>query len=248
MTGGALRRVAAPLCRARHRHLPGARQDAGDQQLPAAAASGQPQPRQAVRRCARLRVCPEAGGDRRRRRGHARRSACSPTRWPCMATRRSSCARAAATSRPGTGGPMRAGTSVPIRACRSTSSATASSWRRPRSGRRGRTRSSRARSPTSPPAGLQNPPATAADSRHEVGRVGRANATGRSGGIACAQARYCDDFDALLDVARTANADFLPPLADAEVVKARPVGVGLHRARPELVRARQAGRHHLRRD
>jgi hypothetical protein len=32
-------------------------------------------------------------------------------------------------------------------------------------------------------------------------------------------AHNCDDFDTLLDVARTRNADFLPPLADSEVVK-----------------------------
>jgi len=32
-------------------------------------------------------------------------------------------------------------------------------------------------------------------------------------------AHYCDDYDALLDVAHTANADFLPPLTDDEVVK-----------------------------
>jgi hypothetical protein len=32
-------------------------------------------------------------------------------------------------------------------------------------------------------------------------------------------AHNCDDFDALLDVARTRNADFLPPLADSEVLK-----------------------------
>ena len=34
-----------------------------------------------------------------------------------------------------------------------------------------------------------------------------------------AQARFCDDFDALLDIACTANASFMPPLSDAEVVK-----------------------------
>jgi Primase C terminal 1 (PriCT-1) len=33
-------------------------------------------------------------------------------------------------------------------------------------------------------------------------------------------AHHCDDFDALLDVARTRNAEFLPPLEDGEVVKA----------------------------
>jgi hypothetical protein len=33
------------------------------------------------------------------------------------------------------------------------------------------------------------------------------------------QARHCDDLDALLDVARSANADFDPPLPDDEVVK-----------------------------
>lgn len=33
------------------------------------------------------------------------------------------------------------------------------------------------------------------------------------------EARHCDDFDALLDVARTHNAAFCPPLPDAEVVK-----------------------------
>jgi hypothetical protein len=33
-------------------------------------------------------------------------------------------------------------------------------------------------------------------------------------------AHYCDDFDALLDVARTANNQYLPPLSDSEVVKA----------------------------
>ncbi len=32
-------------------------------------------------------------------------------------------------------------------------------------------------------------------------------------------AHHCDDFDGLLDVARTRNAEFLPPLADHEVVK-----------------------------
>ena len=33
------------------------------------------------------------------------------------------------------------------------------------------------------------------------------------------EAHHCDDLDDLLDVARTANADCLPPLADAEVVR-----------------------------
>jgi Bifunctional DNA primase/polymerase, N-terminal/Primase C terminal 1 (PriCT-1) len=33
------------------------------------------------------------------------------------------------------------------------------------------------------------------------------------------RAYYCDDFDALLDVARTRNEEFLPPLPDNEVVK-----------------------------
>lgn len=33
-------------------------------------------------------------------------------------------------------------------------------------------------------------------------------------------AHNCDDFDTLLDVARTRNAEFLPPLADTEVIKA----------------------------
>jgi Bifunctional DNA primase/polymerase, N-terminal/Primase C terminal 1 (PriCT-1) len=32
-------------------------------------------------------------------------------------------------------------------------------------------------------------------------------------------ARYCDNLDALLDVARTRNEDFLPPLTESEVVK-----------------------------
>ena len=32
-------------------------------------------------------------------------------------------------------------------------------------------------------------------------------------------ARHCDNFESLLDVARTRNADFLPPLTDSEVVK-----------------------------
>ena len=33
-------------------------------------------------------------------------------------------------------------------------------------------------------------------------------------------AHYCDNFESLLDVARTRNADFSPPLLDSEVVKA----------------------------
>ena len=33
------------------------------------------------------------------------------------------------------------------------------------------------------------------------------------------QAHHCDDFEALLDVARTANESYLPPLTEAEVVK-----------------------------
>jgi Bifunctional DNA primase/polymerase, N-terminal/Primase C terminal 1 (PriCT-1) len=32
-------------------------------------------------------------------------------------------------------------------------------------------------------------------------------------------ARYCDDVDAVLDVARTHNAEFMPPLTDSEVMK-----------------------------
>ena len=32
-------------------------------------------------------------------------------------------------------------------------------------------------------------------------------------------AHHCDDFDALLDVALTANANFLPPLPEDEVMK-----------------------------
>ena len=33
------------------------------------------------------------------------------------------------------------------------------------------------------------------------------------------QAHYCDDLGALVDVARTANANYLPPLRDDEVIK-----------------------------
>ena len=33
------------------------------------------------------------------------------------------------------------------------------------------------------------------------------------------EAHYCDSFESLLDVARTRNSDFLPPLTDSEVVK-----------------------------
>ena len=33
------------------------------------------------------------------------------------------------------------------------------------------------------------------------------------------QAHHVDTFDELLDVARTANDNFLPPMADAEVIK-----------------------------
>src|SRR5262249_54452963 len=32
-------------------------------------------------------------------------------------------------------------------------------------------------------------------------------------------ARHCDDFDALCDVARTRNSEFLPPLEDGEVMR-----------------------------
>lgn len=37
--------------------------------------------------------------------------------------------------------------------------------------------------------------------------------------ILCRHAGFCDGFDELLDVARTHNANFLPPLPDSEVVK-----------------------------
>jgi hypothetical protein len=37
--------------------------------------------------------------------------------------------------------------------------------------------------------------------------------------ILCRHAAFCDDFEGLLDVARTANADFPKPLPDSEVVK-----------------------------
>jgi hypothetical protein len=49
------------------------------------------------------------------------------------------------------------------------------------------------------------------------------------------QAYYCDDFDALLDVARTRNKDCLPLLDD----EGRRIRVGLYRDRSELVRPRR---------
>jgi hypothetical protein len=49
-----------------------------------------------------------------------------------------------------------------------------------------------------------------------VAKGGRNNELWR---LCMRSARYCDDFDSLLDVARTRNEDFLPPLTDSEVVK-----------------------------
>ena len=102
MSGGALRRMAAPLCRVRHRHLPGARQDAGGQRLPAAARAAA-----AASSWSASPTQPPSAWRRSRRASSSSTwtrptSACSPTRWRVTATRRSSCARAAATSRPGT--------------------------------------------------------------------------------------------------------------------------------------------------
>lgn len=63
---------------------------------------------------------------------------------------------------------------------------------------------------------LQNPPAPHAS-------PGPATGQGRRKGtlwLHCMeQAHHCDDFDALPDVARTSNAGFAPPLAEAEVLK-----------------------------
>ena len=154
------------------------------------------------------------------------------------ATRPSSCARAAATSRPGT--PEGRGPPHPVQpgACRSTSSATASSWRRRRVGDKGRV-------PDHPGlAGRPPPPAVAAECPSGAG-----SERGRDAGppqphalaaTACEQAHHCDDFDALLDVARTANASYLPPLVEAEVVKTARSAWGYTGARRQLVRSRAA--------
>jgi hypothetical protein len=71
---------------------------------------------------------------------------------------------------------------------------------------------------------LQNAPANAGHRKHlaaglPVGQVGQGSRNNSLWNHCMRQAHNCDDFDALLDVARTCNANFLPPLTDDEVVK-----------------------------
>ena len=221
--------MAAPLCRARHRHLPGARQGAGDQETICGCAPGQPQARRAFRRCIRLRVCPEAVGDRRRRRGHAARDR---ARRCAGSSRRHAVHRALGQRQlPGLVQADRRGprTSVPIRSVPIDILGDGFVVAPPSIGEKGPyeiIQGSLADLPALPT--LKNPPARAglrpAGPERRQDSVVRASATRRSGATAWVEAHSCDDFDALLDVARTANADFMPPLADAEVVKlpARP--------------------------
>ena len=43
-------------------------------------------------------------------------------------------------------------------------------------------------------------------------------------------AHFCDDLERLLEVARTRNAEYLPPLPETEVLKIAKSDSGLHRA------------------
>lgn len=61
------------------------------------------------------------------------------------------------------------------------------------------------------------PPVAPKVPESEVGRIGCRNDLLFR--ICMKAAHYCDDFDNLLDVAQTRNAEFLPPLSDAEVMK-----------------------------
>jgi hypothetical protein len=63
---------------------------------------------------------------------------------------------------------------------------------------------------------LRNAPAAAVANRGSVGEGHRNTMLFQH---CMAQAHFCDDLDALLDIAQTANASFLPPLSDAEVAK-----------------------------
>ena len=211
--------MAAPLCRGRHRHLPGARQGAGGQGLPAARPVGQPQARAAVRRAAGLRAGAEAVADRRRRRGHARRARARR----CAGSPRRHAVRRALGQRqfPGLVQADRRGprTSGPIPSMPIDILGDGFVVAPPSIGDEGaRTRSSRASlADLADLPVLRNPPAAARVAvRGSVGEGHRNTTLWRH---CMAQARFCDDFDALLDVARTANASYMPPLSDAEVVK-----------------------------
>ena len=145
---------------------------------------------------------------------------CSPTRWPVMATPHSWFARAGATSRLGTGGPMRDGTSAPIRACPSISSVTASSSPRRRSATKGRTRcpglARRSPNPANPKEPTPGQGSDAWLTWSEDKPVGEGHRNRSLWRHCMREAHHCDDFDALVDIACTANADYLPPLPDDE--------------------------------
>jgi hypothetical protein len=63
---------------------------------------------------------------------------------------------------------------------------------------------------------LRNAPTVADADRESIGEGHRNSMLFQH---CLAQARFCADFDTLLDIARTANASFLPPLSGAEVAK-----------------------------
>ena len=240
MTRGALRRVAAPLRRARHRHLPGARQGAGDQGLPAARAR-----RAAASSCDRfadaagVRARPEAVADRRRRRGHARRARARGCARRVTATRRSSCARAAATSRPGTGGPTRAVTSGPIPSVPIDILGDGFVVAPPSLGEKGAYQIIQGSL-----ADLADLPAL----RNAARGRGRRQSSGRRRGPPQHDALAALHARRRATATTSTRCSTSPARANAELHAAargrrggqdRPLGLGLHRARRELVRARQ---------
>jgi hypothetical protein len=66
---------------------------------------------------------------------------------------------------------------------------------------------------------MQNVPVEAWDNSRLLAEVKQGQRNNRLFSACLEAARHCDDFDALCDVARTRNSEFLPPLEDEEVMR-----------------------------
>jgi len=66
---------------------------------------------------------------------------------------------------------------------------------------------------------MQNVPVEAWDNSRLVAEVKQGQRNNKLFSVCLETARHCDDFDALCDVARTRNSEFLPPLEDDEVMR-----------------------------
>src|SRR5262249_44394084 len=66
---------------------------------------------------------------------------------------------------------------------------------------------------------MQNVPVEAWDNSRLVAEIKQGQRNSKLFSECLEAARHCDDFDALCDVARTRNSEFLPPLEDDEVMR-----------------------------